>query len=30
VFRRDVPSGVVREEVQTLSIDQASDIKFVK
>ena len=29
VFRRDPASGAVKEEVQTLSIDQASDIKFL-
>lgn len=29
VFRRDSASGVVGQEVQTLSIDQASDLKFL-
>jgi 6-phosphogluconolactonase (cycloisomerase 2 family) len=29
VFRRDPRSGAVKEEVQSLSIDQASDIKFL-
>lgn len=29
VFRRDPASGAVKEEIQTLSIDQASDIKFL-
>ncbi|WDF75192.1 lactonase family protein [Novosphingobium sp. KACC 22771] len=29
VFRRDPASGTVKEQVQSLSIDQASDIKFL-